>query len=49
MTHIIVRLFYWVFWRQINIHDEKICVNKNEAEIRELLTIHAEAEIVHQF
>ncbi len=29
-------------------HDEK-CVNWNEAAIRELLTIRAEAEIVHQF
>ncbi len=29
-------------------HDQK-CVNWNEAAIRELLTISAEAEIVHQF
>ncbi len=29
-------------------HDEK-CVNWNEAAIRELLTIRAEAEIVRQF
>ncbi len=27
---------------------EKICANCNEAEIRELLTIHAKAEIVCQ-
>ncbi len=48
MTHFIVRLFYRVFWRQINVHDEK-CVNWNEAAIRELLTIRAEAEIILQF
>ncbi len=42
MTHFIIRLFYRVFWRQINVqHDEK-CVNWNEAAIRELLTIRAE-------
>ncbi len=32
MTHFIVRLFYRMFWRQINVHDEK-CVNCNEAAI----------------
>ncbi len=37
-----------VFWRQINVHTTKY-VNWNEAAIRELLTIHAEAEIILQF
>ncbi len=46
MTCVIMRLF--LFWRQINVHNEK-CINWNDAEIREFLTIHAEAEIVHQF
>ncbi len=49
MTHFIVRLFYQLFWRQINVHTTKKCVNWNEAAIRELLTIRAEAEIVRQF
>ncbi len=47
MMHIIVWLFYRVFWKQINVPDEKICANCNEAAIRELLTIRAEAECEH--
>ncbi len=49
MTHFVVQLFYRVFWRQINVHTMKKCVNWNEAAIRELLTICAEAEIILQF
>ncbi len=49
MTHFIVRQFYRVFWRQINVHTTKKYVNWNEAAIRELLTIRAEAEIILQF
>ncbi len=49
MTHFVVQLFYRVFWRQINVHTMKKCVNSNEAAIRELLTICAEAEIILQF
>ncbi len=44
MTHFIVRLLCFIECS----HDEK-CVNWNEAAIRELLTIRAEAEIVRQF
>ncbi len=49
MTHFIVRLFLpGVLKADQRSHDEK-CVNWNEAAIRELLTIRAEAEIVRQF
>ncbi len=43
-----VIIMHRVFWRQINIHNEK-CINWNEAEIREFLTIRAEADIPQQF
>ncbi len=49
MTHFIVRLFYRVFLKaDQRSHDDKY-VNWNEAAIRELLTICAEAEIILQF
>ncbi len=49
MTHFIVRLFLPVVLKaDQRSHDEK-CVNWNEAAIRELLTIRAEAEIIRQF
>ncbi len=49
MTHFIVRLFLPVVLKaDQRSHDEKY-VNWNEAAIRELLTIRAEAEIILQF
>ncbi len=49
MTHFIVRQFLPVVLKaDQRSHDEK-CVNWNEAAIRELLTIRAEAEIIRQF
>ncbi len=48
MTHFIVRLFLPGVLKADQRSHEK-CVNWNEAAIRELLTIRAEAEIVLQF
>ncbi len=48
MTHFIVRQFYRVFEGRSTFTQRKY-VNWNEAAIRELLTIRAEAEIILQF